>query len=91
MLNDCHIMQPTRNCLLLQDQWELSLLVDGVLLTSLDGVPELSTLTRLVLHVWNKDNVVADLPDPLNPPSAVAYFRNLRCVFVLGYFGSFTI
>ncbi|XP_072033446.1 LOW QUALITY PROTEIN: uncharacterized protein [Amphiura filiformis] len=61
-----------------QDQWELRLLIDDVLLTSLDGIPELSTSANFVIHVWNKDNIVTNLPDPLYPPNAVAYFRNLR-------------
>ena len=62
----------------LKDQWEFNLLVDGVLLSSLDGIPELSISTQLVLHVWNKDNEIPALHNPFEPPNAQAYFRNLR-------------
>ncbi|XP_072048752.1 uncharacterized protein [Amphiura filiformis] len=61
-----------------QEQWELSLTIDGILLTALDGIPHLSTSTQLILHVWNKDNVVSSIEDEFNPPKATAYFSDLR-------------
>ena len=64
----------------IKDKWELTLLVDDNWLTSIDGIPELSTSTSVVLHVWNRDNAVTDMPDPLTPPSSTAYFRNLRLI-----------
>ena len=67
----------------LQDQWEITLLVDGFILTSLDGIPELSTSTQLVFHVWNEKNAIAPLPDLFDPPFTIAYFRNLRFVDLL--------
>ena len=64
--------------LFIQSQWTLKLFADGEFVLALDGIPELSPKTQMVFTVSNKDNAVADLPDPLHPVTATAYFRDLR-------------
>ena len=65
---------------LLQDEWSFEVYVDGKLLSSLTGTPVMSSSTKLILHVFNRDSYVADLQDPFNPPAATAILKNLRSV-----------
>ncbi|XP_052081237.1 uncharacterized protein LOC127719261 [Mytilus californianus] len=46
-------------------------------LTELCGIPILSKSTKLVLHVFNRDNFVPDITDKFNIFSTKAYFKNL--------------
>ena len=67
-------------CLIIfkQDQWQFELYIDGVIVEVLDGIPVLSEDTQLILHIWNADNFVPDIPDNFHPPTSTAYFRDLR-------------
>ena len=49
---------------------------DGLQISEMCGLPPLSTHTKLILHVWNKDNIVPAL-DVFNLWQATAAFRNL--------------
>ncbi|XP_038062441.1 uncharacterized protein LOC119732930 [Patiria miniata] len=61
-----------------EDEWSFEVYVDGKLLSSLTGIPVLSSSTKLILHVFNRDSYIAELPDPFNPPAVAATLRNLR-------------
>ncbi|XP_071798137.1 uncharacterized protein [Asterias amurensis] len=60
-----------------EDEWSFNVYIDGNLLSSLTGIPVMSSSTKLILHVFNKDSYVADLDDPFNPPTATATIRNI--------------
>ncbi|XP_033637723.1 uncharacterized protein LOC117298529 [Asterias rubens] len=61
-----------------EDEWSFNVYIDGNLLSSLTGIPVMSSSTKLILHVFNKDSFVTDLDDPFNPPTATATIKNLR-------------
>ncbi|XP_022103297.1 uncharacterized protein LOC110986025 [Acanthaster planci] len=61
-----------------EDEWSFEVYVDGNLLSSLTGVPIMSSSTKLILHVFNQDSYIADLQDPFNPPAVTAELKNLR-------------
>ncbi|XP_076087285.1 uncharacterized protein LOC143057777 [Mytilus galloprovincialis] len=46
-------------------------------LTELCGIPDLSETTKLVLHVFNRDNFVPEITDVFNMFSTRAVFKNL--------------
>ncbi|XP_033637389.1 uncharacterized protein LOC117298318 isoform X2 [Asterias rubens] len=60
-----------------EDEWSFNVYIDGNLLSSLTGIPVMSSSTKLILHVFNKDNYVADLDDAFNPPTATTTIKNL--------------
>lgn len=49
---------------------------DGKQLSEMCGIPPLSISTKLILHVWNKDNIVPTL-DIFNLWQAKAVFKEL--------------
>ncbi|XP_038050876.1 uncharacterized protein LOC119724026 [Patiria miniata] len=61
-----------------EDEWTFEVYVDGKLLSSLTGIPVLSSSTKLILHVFNRDSYIAELQDPFSPPFVTATLRNLR-------------
>ncbi|XP_072034301.1 uncharacterized protein [Amphiura filiformis] len=61
-----------------EEQWKIDLYIDGKWKGEIDGIPQLSDSTKLILHAWNEDNFVPELVDEFFPPTATAHFRNLR-------------
>ncbi|XP_022100316.1 uncharacterized protein LOC110984425 [Acanthaster planci] len=61
-----------------EDEWSFDVLIDGKLLASLTGIPVMSSSTKLILHVFNRDSYIADLQDPFNPPVVTATLRNFK-------------
>ncbi|XP_038050728.1 uncharacterized protein LOC119723897 [Patiria miniata] len=61
-----------------EDEWSFEVYIGGKLLSSVTGIPVLSSSTKLILHVFNRDSYVAELLDPFNPPSVSATLRNMR-------------
>ncbi|CAG2204566.1 unnamed protein product [Mytilus edulis] len=55
----------------------LVLYVNDEEITELCGIPDLSETTKLVLHVFNRDNFVPEITDIFNIFSARAVFKNL--------------
>lgn len=51
--------------------------VDGDVLAKICGILPLSASTKLVLHVWNRDNYIPDITDRFNIFSTKAFFRDL--------------
>ncbi|XP_022102001.1 uncharacterized protein LOC110985344 [Acanthaster planci] len=61
-----------------EDEWSFEVNVDGKLLSSVTGVPVMSSSTKLILHVFNRNSYIPELLDPFSPPSVTATLRNLR-------------
>ena len=50
---------------------------DGLLFAEMCGIPELTTATKLVLHVWNKNNYLPEVKDVFSIWEAHASFKNV--------------
>ncbi|XP_076116641.1 uncharacterized protein LOC143084119 [Mytilus galloprovincialis] len=57
--------------------WCMTVHVDEDQLTRICGIVPLSDSTKLILHVWNRDNFVPDITDMFNVFSTKAYFKDL--------------
>ncbi|VDI27589.1 Hypothetical predicted protein, partial [Mytilus galloprovincialis] len=57
--------------------WCITVFVDDGELTEICGIEPPSISTKLVLHVWNRNNYVPEITDLFNVFSTKAYFKNL--------------
>ena len=51
--------------------------VDGQLVATLHGITRLSSSTRMVLHVFNRNGFIPTVQDTFNPPRVEAVFANV--------------
>ncbi|KAK3612537.1 hypothetical protein CHS0354_024514 [Potamilus streckersoni] len=61
----------------LKASWCLNVYTDGQKLSQLCGVPQFTTDTKLLLHVWNRDNFLPALGDLFQTWTVRALFRDL--------------
>ena len=57
-------------------QW-VDLYIDGELAATLHGITQLSSTTRMVLHVFNRNSFIPQLQDSFDPPRVEALFANV--------------
>ncbi|XP_035673095.1 uncharacterized protein LOC118413675 [Branchiostoma floridae] len=57
--------------------WSVDLIIDGVAVLALSGLPSLPTDAVVTLSVWNFDDYVPDVEDPFNLPTATANFKDV--------------
>ncbi|XP_076085497.1 uncharacterized protein LOC143056293 [Mytilus galloprovincialis] len=61
----------------IENTWCLKVYVDGSMFSKICGIPEFSSDTKLLLHVFNKNNYVPPVTDLFDVFSTRASFRNV--------------
>ncbi|CAH1259269.1 FAT1 [Branchiostoma lanceolatum] len=61
----------------LQEVWSVDLLIDGVAVMALSGLPSLPPEAVVTFSVWNFNDYLPDVKDPFYPPTTTANFKDV--------------
>ena len=70
-------------------QQAVDLRIDGELIASLHGLPQLTDDTQLVFHVFNRRGYVSPILDQFNIPAVIAIFGNVSLPLQVGHICDF--